>query len=122
MEFLALVIWLMLAGLALVLLPLALTVPGAGLAALAALGGVVVSILWIVLDAADWTGWTQLGLSVLGIAAGGLAAAQIMDDRVVTGSSHEEPGAAALGAALPLYGALVFVTSLMASGAIDPVV
>ena len=122
MEFLALLIWLLLAGLGMLLLPVAITMPGAGLAALAALAGTAVCVLWIALDAPGWTGWAQLGLAVLGIVGAGVAAGQIVDDRWITGSAIEEVGAAALGLALPFYGTLVVVTLLMATGATDPVV
>ena len=121
-EILALVIWLLIAGLGLVLLPVAITAPGAGLAALAAFGGTAAAILWIVLGAPLWTGWVQFGLALLGSIGGGFAAGQLMDDRNATGSGVEEAGAAALGLALPFYGALMFVTLLLALGAVDPVV
>ena len=49
MEFLALAIWLLVAGTGAILLPHAVTTPGAGLAALAGLGGLTVCILYIVL-------------------------------------------------------------------------
>jgi len=42
--------------------------------------------------------------------------------RNATGSGIEEAGAAALGLALPFYGTLLFVTFLLATGAVDPVV
>lgn len=122
MEFLALLIWLLLAGIGVFVLPLAITVPGTGLAALAAFGGTAACILWIVLDAPSWTGWAQLGLAFLGIVGGGLGAAQLLDDRSGTGSAVEELGAAALGLQLPFYGAVACVTLLMALQATDPVV
>lgn len=122
MEFLALLIWLLLAGLGLILLPLAITVPGSGLAALAAFAGTAVAVLWIVLGAPAWTGWAQFGLSLLGILGGTLAAAQLLDERGITGAALEEHGAAALGLALPFYGALAFVTLLLATSAVEPVV
>ena len=122
MEFLALILWLTIAGMGLVLLPLAITVPGAGLAALAAMGGTAVCVLWIVLDAPEWTGWAQLGLAALGIVGGGLAAAQLVDARSISGSALEEAGAAVLGLALPFYAVLIAVTVLMSTGATDPVV
>ena len=122
MEILALVIWLLVAGLGMVLLPVGITAPGAGLAALAAFGGVAAAILWIVLGAPLWTGWVQVGLALLGSIGGGFAAGQLMDDRNATGSGIEEAGAAALGLALPFYGTLLFVTFLLATGAVDPVV
>lgn len=122
MEILALVIWLLLAGIGMVLLPLAIIVPGAGLAALCAFGGATVCILWFVLDAPGWTGWAQFGFAMLGIVGGTFAAAQLLDERAVTGSAYEEAGAAALGLQLPFYGAVAVVTLLMALAATDPIV
>jgi hypothetical protein len=122
MEFIALALWLLLGGLGMLLLPAAITAPGAAIAAIAAFTGVVIAILWIVLDAPEWTGWAQLGLALLGIVGATLATRTLVDDRNVTGSAVEEVGAAALGLVLPFYGALIAVTLLMAVGATDPVV
>ena len=121
MEYLALFLWLLIAGMGLVLLPLAITAPGAALAALAAMTGVVFAVLWIVLDAAEWTGWVQLGLAVAGTIGAGLAAAQLVDDRSFSGSALEETGAAVLGLSLPFYAVLILTTLLMATGAVDAV-
>ena len=122
MEIFALVIWLMLGGLATVMLPAGLSNPGAGITALAAFGGVAASILFIVLGAPVWAGWVQVGMAVLGIVGGTFAVAWLSDDTVITGSEYEGLAAGALGLALPFYGAAVFVTLLIALQVTDPVV
>jgi hypothetical protein len=122
MEFVALLIWLLLFAAGMVLLPLAITAPGAGIAALAAFGGTGMCILWIALGAPAWTGWAQLGLAVVGIVGAGVAAAQLVDERWISGSVLVEWGAASVGLQLPFYGALICVTLLMAVQVTDPVV
>jgi hypothetical protein len=122
MEFLALLLWLTLAGVGLLVLPAALTAPAGAIAALSAGAGVVVCILWIVLDAPGWTGWTQLGLAVVGAVGAGFAAQTLLDDRAITGSVAEEAAAGALGLMIPFYATAIAVTLLMASGATQPVV
>jgi len=122
MEFLALVLWLVLASIGLLLLPAALTAPTALVAAGAAGAGFVVCILWIVLGAPEWTKWTQLGLAVVGTISAGFAAQTLLDDRSITGSVAEEAAAGALGLLLPFYATTIAVTLLMATGATDPVV
>jgi hypothetical protein len=122
MEFLALAIWLLLAGLGSVLAPFAFTTPGAGLAGLAAFGGATASVLFIVLDAPLWTAWAQVGFSLLGMVGGTLAAAQLNDDRFTSGSVSEQLQASAVGLQLPFYATVAFVTLLIALQAVDPVV
>jgi hypothetical protein len=122
MEFLALVLWLTLASLGLLLLPAAFTAPGGVVAAMAAGAGFVVCILWIVLGAPSWTGWTQLGLAVVGTLGAGFAAATLVDDRAITGTAIEETAAGVAGLVLPFYFTTIAITLLMASGATDPVV
>lgn len=122
MEFLALLLWLTLASIGLLLLPAALTAPAAAVAAFAAGAGFVVCVLWIVLDAPAWTGWTQLGLAVLGTIGAGFAAQTLLDDRAITGSVAEEAAAGALGLLIPFFVTTIAITLLMASGATDPVV
>jgi hypothetical protein len=122
MEFFALLIWLLLGGLATVLAPLGLSNPGAGITALAAFGGTGACILFIVLGAPDWAGWAQFGMAVLGIVAGTFAVAWLSDDVLSTGSEFEGLAAGALGVALPFFGAAAFVTLLIALQVTDPVV
>ena len=122
MEFVALLIWLLLAGTATVLAPFAFTTPGAGLSALAAFGGATACVLFIVLDAPLWTAWAQVGFAVLGMLGGTLAAAQLNDDRFATGSVMEQVQASAVGLQLPFYGTVAFVSLLMALEFTDPIV
>jgi len=121
-EFLALLIWLLLAGTAAVVAPFAVVSLGAGIAALAAFGGTAASVLYIVLDAPDWAGWAQLGLALLGILGATLAAAWLSDDRVISGSAAEGLMAGAVGVQLPFFFAVTFVTLLIAFQVTDPVV
>jgi hypothetical protein len=122
MEFLALVLWLTLATVGLLVLPAAFTAPAGALSAMLAGAGLVVCVLWIVLGAPGWTGWTQLGLAVGGMACAGLAAGTLLDNRAITGTAGEEAAAGALGLLLPFYGTTIAVTLLMATGATQPVV
>ena len=122
MEFLALLIWLLLAGTGAILAPFAFTTPGAGIAALAAFGGTAACALFIVLDAPEWAGWAQLGLALLGILGATLAAAQLSDERVISGSVAEEVQAGVVGLALPFFCTVTFVTFLIALEITDPVV
>jgi hypothetical protein len=122
MEFLALAIWLLLAGTAAVVAPFAVVSLGAGISALAAFGGTAACVLYIVLDAPEWAGWVQLGLAVLGILGATLAAVWLSDDRVVSGSTAEGLMAGAVGVQLPFYCAVTFVALLIALEATDPVV
>jgi hypothetical protein len=119
MEILALVIWLLLGGLATVLAPFGVTNPGAGITALAAFGGAAASVLFIVLGAPGWAAWVQFGMAVLGT----LAVAWWMGDEThTTGSEFEGLAAGALGVALPFSCSAVFVTALIAFQVTDPVV
>jgi hypothetical protein len=122
MEFLALLIWLLLGGLATVLAPLGLTNPSAGITALAAFGGAAACILFIVLGAPEWAGWLQFGMAVLGIVAATFAVAWLSDDSLISGSEFEGLAAGALGVALPVFAAAAFVTLLIALQVTDPVV
>jgi hypothetical protein len=121
-EFVALLIWLLLAGTGVVLAPFAFTTPGAGLSFLAAGGGLTVCVVYIVLGAPLWAGWVQLGLALLGILGVGLAAAQLLDDRVISGSVGEEVQAGVVGLQLPIYCTVTFVALLVALQGTDPVV
>ena len=122
MEFLALLIWLLVAGTGVVLAPFAFTTPGAGLSFLAAGGGTTACVLSIALGAPDWSAWAQVGMALLGIVGAGLAAAQLSDDRVISGSAGEVLQAGVLGLQLPFYCAVTYVTFLITLQATDPVV
>jgi hypothetical protein len=121
-EFFALLIWLLLGGLATAVAPLGLTNPSAGITALAAFGGAGACILFIALGAPVWAGWVQVGMAMLGIVAGTFAVAWLSDDALITGSEFEGLAAGALGVALPFFGAAAFVTLLIALQVTDPVV
>ena len=97
-----LAIWLLVAGTGAILLLHAVTTPGAGLAALAGLGGLTVCILYIGLDAPNWAGWTQLALTLLGVLGAALIAARVCDDRFTSGSGAEELQATVAGVLFPV--------------------
>ena len=122
MEFLALVNWLMLGGIATVIAPFAITTPGVGFVVLGVFTGVAACILFIVLGAPVWLGWAQFALAVIGILGGGLAAAWLNNDQVIAGSVAEEVQAGAVGLALPFLFSCAFVTLLVALQVTDPVV
>jgi hypothetical protein len=121
-EFVALVIWLLLAGLGIALVPFLFITAGAVLSLLAAVGGVTACVLFIVLDAPDWAGWVQFGLALTGILGALLAAVWLSDDRVISGSAAEGIMAGAIGLQLSLYCAVTFVTLLIAFEVTDSVV
>lgn len=122
MEIFALVLWLLLGGLATILAPAGLTNPGAGVAALAAFGGAAASVLFIVLGAPLWAGWVQVGMAVLGIVGGTFAVAWLSNESLITGSEFEGLAAGVLGLALPFFCTALFVTLLIALQITDPVV
>jgi hypothetical protein len=117
MEFIALLIFLLLAGTGLVLGPFALTTPGAALAALAGVGGLVACGLFIAFDGNSVAGWALVGLSVLGVAGGAIAAAWLTSDRrslSLAGQTAEEVQAAVVGLQLPFFLTAVPVALLVA--------
>jgi hypothetical protein len=122
MEIFALVLWLLLGGLAMVLGPAGLTNPGAGVAALAALGGTAAAVLFIVLGAPLWAGWLQVGMAALGIVGGTFAVVWLSNESLITGSEFEGLAAGVVGLALPFYCATLFVALLIALEITDPVV
>lgn len=121
-EFLALLIWLLLAGPATVLAPFALTTPGSGLAAMAAFGGTAAGVLFIALGAPLWAAWVQVGFALLGIAGATFAAMQLNDGELIAGTTAEELQAGAVGLQLPFFFTVLFVALLMATEGVDPVV
>ena len=121
-EFLALLIWLLLAGTGAILVPAAFSTPGAGISALAAFTGTAACAVFIALGAPMWAGWAQVGLALLGILGATLAAAQLTNDRVISGSAAEEVQAGVVGLQLPFYFAVAFVALLIALQGTDPVV
>jgi hypothetical protein len=108
MEWVALMVWIVIALLA---MPVALGAlsgaPGLGLQAVAATGGLVVVALFIVLDGPLWAGWLAVALAVVGIVADLWGAERLLsDDRAVSADLQgiEELEAGILGVQLPLFG------------------
>lgn len=122
MEFLALLIWLLLGGLATVLAPFALTTPGNALAAGGVFAGVAGSILYIVLGAPDWAAWLQVGAAAVGLLGGTFATAQLVNGDNLTGGTGEEIEASALGLLLPFLATVLFCAAVLATGLVEPVV
>src|SRR4051812_17914442 len=68
MGWVALLVWITVASLALPVAAGALSgVPGLGMQAVAAIGGLVFCALFIILDGPLWTGWLAVGMAVVGI-------------------------------------------------------
>jgi hypothetical protein len=108
MEWVALMVWIVIALLALPVAFGALSgAPGLALQAVAAIGGLVFVALFIVLDGPVWTGWMAVGLAVAGIVADLVGAERLLsDDRPVSAGLQgmEELEAGILGVQLPLFG------------------
>jgi hypothetical protein len=108
MEWVALMVWIVIALLA---MPVALGAfsgaPGLALQAVAAFGGLVFVALFIILDGPTWAGWLTVGLAVVGIVADLWGAERLLsDDRSVSADLQgaEELEAGLLGVQLPLFG------------------
>jgi hypothetical protein len=108
MEWVALMVWILVALLA---LPVALGAlsgaPGLALQAVAAIGGLVFCALFIILDGPRWTGWMAVGLAVAGIVAALWGTEHLLsEDRAVSADLQpvEELEAGILGVQLPLFG------------------
>jgi hypothetical protein len=116
MEWLALLVWLLLAGMGLAMGIGALSTPGAGLVPLAAVGGLATTVVFIITSSFVWA-WIAFGLAVLGIIATSVAAAFLVSsDRGISaaGQTGEEIQAAVAGIALPLFGTVVCMSLLVA--------
>ena len=122
MEFLAVLTWLLLAGTGMILLPFAITTPGAGLTGLAGLGGLSAGVLFIALGAPDWAAWVQVGMAMLGLVAGSLSAAWLCDDRFSSGTGAEVLQAGTVGLQLPFFAGVLFISLLIAVHATESVV
>jgi hypothetical protein len=122
MEFVTVIVWLVLAGTAVFLLPGTIMVPGAALMVLAGVGGLAGGVLFIVLDAPGWAAWLQVGLAALGVAGATIAAGYLCSADDITGSSLEEVEASVVGLQLPFLATVLFAALLIAAHGVDPVV
>jgi hypothetical protein len=108
MEWVALVVWIVVAMLALPVAAGALSGSiGLGLQAVAAIGGLVFCALFIILDGPLWTGWLAVGMAVLGIVTDVWGADTLLSaERRVSADLQglEELEAGLLGVQLPLFG------------------
>jgi hypothetical protein len=111
MEWVALMVWIVIALLALPVAFGALSgAPGLALEAVASIGGLVFVALFIILDGPRWTGWMAVGLAVVGIVAALSGAERLLsDDRSVSADLQgmEELEAGLLGVQLPLFGVVL---------------
>jgi hypothetical protein len=107
MEWVALTVWVVVALLALPVAAGALSgAPGLALQAVAAIGGLVFCVLFIVLDGPRWTGWMAVGLAVVGVLGALWGAERLLSaDRAVSGDLQdaEELEAGILGVQIPLF-------------------
>jgi hypothetical protein len=108
MEWVALMVWILIAALA---LPVALGAlsgaPGLGLQVVAAIGGLALCALFIILDGPRWAGWLTVAMAVVGVIADLWGAeALLSDERPVSADLQgaEELEAGLLGVQLPLFG------------------
>jgi hypothetical protein len=118
MDVVALGVWGLVALLA---MPLALGtlsgVPALGLQPVAAIGGLTLTILYVVLDGPSWAGWVAFGLAWLGIIVDSIGVSVLCDDRRPASTpgvqAAEELEAGLLGAQLPLFGVAMAVSAAM---------
>jgi hypothetical protein len=108
MEWVALMVWILVAALA---LPVALGAlsgaPGLGLQVVVAVGGLALCALFIILDGPRWAGWLTVAMAVVGVLADVWGAeALLSDERSVSADLQgaEELEAGLLGVQLPLFG------------------
>jgi hypothetical protein len=119
MEWLALVLWLLIVGLALPLGVGAIAQPAFGLVALAAPAAFALILAFIIFDAQEWMAWAAFGSAVVATIAAGVGAAWIVDGyRSIShvGQTVEETLAAIVGMELPLLGVASLVNLAVALG------
>jgi hypothetical protein len=108
MEWVALMVWIVVAMLALPVAAGALSgVPGLGLQAVAAIGGLVFCALFIILGGPLWTGWLAVGMAVIAIVTDLWGADTLLSgERAVSADRQgtDELSAGLLGVQLPLLG------------------
>jgi hypothetical protein len=104
MEWVTLIVWILIASLALPISGGALSgAAGLGLQALAAVAGLALCALFIIFDGPLWLGWATVAAAVIGIAADVWGADDLLaDDFPVSGAAELQAGL--LGVQLPLFG------------------
>jgi hypothetical protein len=120
MEWVALLVWIVVALMA---LPVALGAlsgaPGLALQAVAAPAGLVFCALFIILDGPAWTGWLAVGMAAVGIVADTWGADTLLSgDRFISADlqANEEFAAGVLGAQLPLFGVALLCSLCLGVG------
>jgi hypothetical protein len=119
MEWVSLILWLIIASMALPLGLGAIANPLLGLQALAVLGGLAMSVLWVFGIGSEDTAWIAFACAVVGVAATWTAGAWIVTgDRAVSpvGQTGEELLAALIGLEAPLLAAVGLLMLLLAAG------
>jgi hypothetical protein len=108
MEWVALMVWVLVAGLALPVGVGALSgAAGLGLQAVAAIAGVVFTVLFIIRDGAGWAGWLTVAMAVIAVIADVWGADVLLSDGRPASAElqgAEEVAAGTLGFQLPLLG------------------
>jgi hypothetical protein len=120
MEWVALMVWILIAALA---VPVALGAlsgaPGLGLQVVAAIGGLALCALFIILDGPRWAGWLTVAMAVVGVLADVWGAeALLSDERAVSADLQgaEELEAGLLGVQLPLFGVALLCSLCLGIG------
>ena len=118
MEWVTLLVWVIIAALALpVAAGLLSGIPGLGMQVVAAIGGLGLCIVFVAVGGAGWAAWIAFGLACLGIAADTHGASALLsDDRSLSAELQgaEELEAGLLGAQLPLFGVAALTSLAMA--------
>jgi hypothetical protein len=108
MEWVALMVWILIAALAVPVAVGALSgAPGLGLQVVAAIGGLALCALFIILDGPRWAGWLTVAMAVVGVLADVWGAEALLSDERSVGADlqgAEELEAGLLGVQLPLFG------------------
>ncbi|HET6509852.1 MAG TPA: hypothetical protein VFG42_23865 [Baekduia sp.] len=119
MEWLGLVMWAMVVGLAMLMAGAGgLTAPALGLASLLATAGLVFCVLYIVLGGGRWMAWVSAGCALAATPILVSGASVLLDDErgSADGTWLEEQAAGIAGVEIPLLLTLTFVMALAAGG------
>src|SRR4051812_31705424 len=120
MEWVALITWALVVALALPVGREASAYPPLGVAALAALAGLALAIVFLAVGGSDGVAWGAVGAGAVGLVAAAAGAAWLTSDQHVFGGAaqqrHEETDAGLAGAELPLFGLAVTFALLTALG------